>query len=455
MPSPDDWMACDLKNDICDFVETNKKIFLQYEAESSNSNMQVEENSEPEVVLQQPSRSVFDVLMNKKESFPKLKENASLGPAKQYNAIVNFIIRRKYGVKASSLTDYEMCVKQLAELFWEIDPNYSKFKVRGKSFPVIAEQFFGFNKPTSHGHVPKQICSMSLSLKVQKLYNFIDRSFMDSSHMKSFKDTLLAVAEKVSQFVQEMEESNLRTKKCHQETKSKEFVIEDFVVTNINTKSVHINTIWHDHFAKVQESLRNADVYKPIVINELIHVNNRSNFMKVIKHLLEEGLPFNFNDVSVYHFKLPSSGPHPAVHFLWKQPVGDANSCPAQLKLIHDLKSQSKSYYTRAMKLEIRKTILKIGIAKRYQANFMIKELLGDDSAANDKCEKAILDRLNIAVEAGEEVIIDLRNNNGRKPKFEDFWQVNTFRSGVALNVFHSKIILPFAIEYSKDCFIL
>ena len=107
------------------------------------------------------------------------------------------------------------------------------------------------------------------------------------------------------------------------------------------------------------------------------------------------------------------------------------------------------------MKLEIRKTILRIGIVKRYQANFMIKELLGDDSAANDKCEKAILDRLNIAVEAGEEVIIDLRNNNGRKPKFEDFWQVNTFRSGVALNVFHSKIILPFAIEYSKDCFIL
>ena len=58
-------------------------------------------------------------------------------------------------------------------------------------------------------------------------------------------------------------------------------------------------------------------------------------------------------------------------------------------------------------------------------------------------------------MEAGEEVIIDLRNNNGQKPKFEDLWQVNTFRSGVALNVFHSKIILPFTIEYSKDCFIL
>ena len=42
--------------------------------------------------------------MNKANSFPKVKQNASLGTSKQYNAIVNYIISRKFGVKAGCLT---------------------------------------------------------------------------------------------------------------------------------------------------------------------------------------------------------------------------------------------------------------------------------------------------------------------------------------------------------------
>ena len=77
-----------------------------------------------------------------------------------------------------------------------------------------------------------------------------------------------------------------------------------------------------------------------------------------------------------------------------------------------------------AMKMEIQKTILKTRTDKHYQANFIMKELLGDDSAANDDSEKDVLDRLNIAVESGEEVIVDLCKISGCKAKFEDFWQV-------------------------------
>ena len=58
---------------------------------------------------------------------------------------------------------------------------------------------------------------------------------MGSSHMKSFKNMLLEVA-------QEMEEPNVRTKKSYQKTKNQESVIEDFVVSNIKTYTVHINT---------------------------------------------------------------------------------------------------------------------------------------------------------------------------------------------------------------------
>lgn len=79
---------------------------------------------------------------------------------------------------------------------------------------------------------------------------------------------------------------------------------------------MQINTTWHDHFVKVNESVKNSDVYKSIVINNRIHAKNRTNFIKIIKYLLEEGLLFVFIEFLIYPFKSPSSGPHPAVHFL-------------------------------------------------------------------------------------------------------------------------------------------
>ena len=45
---------------------------------------------------------------------------------------------------------------------------------------------------------------------------------------------------------------------------------------------MQINTTWHNHFAMVHQSLENIDVYKPIVVNDLIHANNLTNFMKII-----------------------------------------------------------------------------------------------------------------------------------------------------------------------------
>ena len=83
-------MASELRNNVCDVIETNKNIFLQYEAESTLS-MPVEESSESVVVIPTPSKSITDVLINRRGSYPQLKQSASLGPSKQYNAIVYLI----------------------------------------------------------------------------------------------------------------------------------------------------------------------------------------------------------------------------------------------------------------------------------------------------------------------------------------------------------------------------
>ena len=75
------------------------------------------------------------------------------------------------------------------------------------------------------------------------------------------------------------------------------------------------------------------------------------------------------------------------------------------------------------MKTEIRNKILKLGIVKPCQANFLTKNLLGDQAAASDDSQSNIFHRSNIAIESSEDIVVDLRRNNGCKPKFEEFWQ--------------------------------
>ena len=163
-------MASDLENNINDFVETNKKIFIQFEAKPLHQPSTSEINdSTNEIVLStvSTSKSIVDVLMNKANSFPEVKQNASLGASKQYNAIVNYIISRQFGVKAGCLTDYEKLVKYFSELLQETDPHYHILKTRDMPFlESVEKNFIGFNKPARHGHAPKQLSSESLSLKV-------------------------------------------------------------------------------------------------------------------------------------------------------------------------------------------------------------------------------------------------------------------------------------------------
>ena len=95
--------------------------------------------------------------------------------------------------------------------------------------------------------------------------------------------------------------------------------------------------------------------------------------------------------------------------------------CAEQLKTIHDLKNKPKKNYSSTMKHEVRKKILRVDIIKPCQANFIINDLFGGKSAASDECQKNVLDRLHIAIESGEDIVVDLHCNNGRKPKFEEF----------------------------------
>ena len=50
--------------------------------------------------------------------------------------------------------------------------------------------------------------------------------------------------------------------------------------------------------------------------------------------------------------------------------------------------------------------------------------MLGDATQCNDKSQSAILERLKKTISLGEDIIVDLRANNGQKPKFDSFWNI-------------------------------
>ena len=66
--------------------------------------------------------------------------------------------------------------------------------------------------------------------------------------------------------------------------------------------------------------------------------------MATVNHKTEKGLPFKLKGYSISYYRLPLSGPHSAVHFLWKRSTKGTLDCPKQLKLlIPELKNESKT----------------------------------------------------------------------------------------------------------------
>ena len=80
---------------------------------------------------------------------------------------------------------------------------------------------------------------------------------MDSSHMKSFKNMLFEVAEKVSDFAQEMDRSNGKTKKSHQGIKNHDLslkILSSLTFKQKLCKSIQLGTItllWSTKVSKI------------------------------------------------------------------------------------------------------------------------------------------------------------------------------------------------------------
>ena len=68
-----------------------------------------------------------------------------------------------------------------------------------------------FNKPSEHGHKATPINSWEAHVKVNNLFEYLDRSYFSKPHMNLLKEHVYTVCEAVSKYLQHLDNQVTRT----------------------------------------------------------------------------------------------------------------------------------------------------------------------------------------------------------------------------------------------------
>ena len=296
------------------------------------------------------------------------------------------------------LDNFENLVTKFCSLFWEIDPHYYKLKARVCSFPhVIEKLFLELNNPQLHGHKAKQLCSTSLTFKVNSLRTFQDRASLSASHMKKFKIIIGGVCDSVEKCVNYLEKQVKSLKEHQKNTLPPECPIENFTIKKLKFKNSS-NDVWNERFLNFKNILTETDFFVPIELrNFLKKSNSRQSFSNTINTLFQEGFQYNIPNYNLFHFKLIAY-----VDFISKQPNTECDNTLENLKLVDSLKLSCQTFYTRATRKKIQFKMKQLGAVKPHIAIFIIKDLLGDQAACSSQNEKEILERLKSLFSVGK-----------------------------------------------------
>ena len=77
---------------------------------------------------------------------------------------------------------------------------------------------------------------------------------------------------------------------------------------------------------ELNDALTAYDVYVPIELKKYGDFGNSSGrFSHLLFKSKDQGFPFILRDMDIFHYSIPSTRPHGAVHFIWKQNKNDGD----------------------------------------------------------------------------------------------------------------------------------
>ena len=149
----------------------------------------------------------------------------------------------------------------------------------------------------------------------------------------------------IYRYVDYLKKQAVEISKNHKTAVLPESKIEDFTIIKLKYHSYDDST-WEDRFLNLKNILAGTVFYVLVEINmHAFKDSGRRDVRHAIETLIKKGFRYWFPKSSIYYFKLPSQGPHKAVHILWKQPQNE-DSTPQQMKLVEELCNNSKSFYS-------------------------------------------------------------------------------------------------------------
>ena len=124
-----------LVNSLGDFYETNKRLFIQFEAKIQQSDVSISVENK---LLRNPSISITEALMTSCKLFPKGKTALHLGNIRQHNKFIKFLKQHKFGVSGTALDDSINFLCAFSNLLWYTHPHYNTSKSRNCcTFPEV------------------------------------------------------------------------------------------------------------------------------------------------------------------------------------------------------------------------------------------------------------------------------------------------------------------------------
>ena len=352
----------------------------------------------PTHAVNPPKKNAFDFLMSKALSYPALKVSAVNKNVQQFNAFVEYLKVKKWGVRNSFLSDFTDLVKSFSSLLWELDCHYEKMKKRGGSVPKDFEKFFGLNNPKAHGHAIPKFEPLRFSLAIKTVVQNLDRPFMEGPALKTLKIMMEKTVEFVSHYMDYLEMQRERNAMPVDSEDCSE-VVDDFVVTEI--KTMRGTPVWREKFQPIHDLLCEKDWYKPIIVNDNMPISSRQNLYVAIQHLKSEGFPFEC-PFKLRHYRLAARGCKTAVHFLWKEQKDDPDVDAKNRLVVDQIRRGMSVILRRADKKAIKEKLARIGVIKSSTAELIMRYVMGDDSAPFQSSQRALIERFDTANSLGK-----------------------------------------------------
>ena len=150
--------------------------------------------------------------------------------------------------------------------------------------------------------------------------------------MERLKANIEKSLEAVTKYIEYLETQRFRNETAQEKEQDHDESIENFIVSDLKTYLG--DDAWAQRFRPSLNALDKSEFYTPINLNNLLEHTSKQQIYSCVKHIKEKGFPFPCKFKKIKHFHLASAGPHPAVHFLWKQPIEDVNNNHKEIQLI-------------------------------------------------------------------------------------------------------------------------